>query len=706
MKESNKIHLAYASFLIHVYNFMQKMHPHLSDEDIELIKNTHLFDHLNEKEFNKLLKSAKLVKFIADKLIFQEGDLPDALYIIVDGSVRVFTYDAHGEKLPLARLNKGNYFGEQAILAPGSKTRNASIETIDETTVIQIEAKLIEPLWQENHDLKLKLNKIGYEQAIHAISSSVPLYRDIQSIFEQIEKYNITELADGTTIFKVGDKPDHIYFILQGTVKITKPENKLTSGQESLTLHRGHFFGELGVIENKPRSATAIAAGKVRLLVIEGEQFKAIYQKNPLLQHLLASFKQLYRIPLRGMVEQYIDDKSEMGSVITTLFQMNDGRSIIAIRSLTQNIFTMTVSAKTPQAEYKFTQKDLVVKLLLAERDLVGIEVGGEWQDLPHACQALLDKQILEDKTIDKFIKTGVFPLKLPLVETEIICNCMSVSRKQLQDLIDNGMTTLDSLANETGAGTVCGACRNQILCMLNENPWSPAILQRIIEHNDHIRSYIIKPCNSDFKIKEFHPGQFVMVQAKIKDVWVERAYTISDIFQEDQVLRVTIKKEPKGLFSQWLFAETAEQINVNISQPQGFFCMNEDSKLTALCFAGGVGVTPFITYAKSLKKLQNNKRMHILYCALTKNDFIFTNEFNEAVQATPTLTITFRDNDTNGLLSENDIIQLVQSLNEPEIYICGPEGFTDLINKTLQSIQYDSKKIFIEKFVHAGASH
>lgn len=45
----------------------------------------------------------------------------------------------------------------------------------------------------------------------------------------------------------------------------------------------------------------------------------------------------------------------------------------------------------------------------------------------------------------------------------KIVCNCMSVTAKDIKDAIDDGASTLDEVQETTGAGTVCGACADDV---------------------------------------------------------------------------------------------------------------------------------------------------------------------------------------------------------------------------------------------------
>ena len=87
--------------------------------------------------------------------------------------------------------------------------------------------------------------------------------------------------ANGAIIFKQGTHQPEMYAVLQGKVGIyadygTPQEKKLTE------LSAGGLFGEMGVIECYPRSATAVALdGETKLQVITAETLSAYFREKP-----------------------------------------------------------------------------------------------------------------------------------------------------------------------------------------------------------------------------------------------------------------------------------------------------------------------------------------------------------------------------------------------------------------------------------------
>jgi len=88
--------------------------------------------------------------------------------------------------------------------------------------------------------------------------------------------------AAGEVIFREGDDPKGEAFLVHlGKVEI----RKLMAGEERLlnVLKKGELLGELGLFRNAPRSATAIAAEPVTLMVIPANRLDHLVRTNPAL---------------------------------------------------------------------------------------------------------------------------------------------------------------------------------------------------------------------------------------------------------------------------------------------------------------------------------------------------------------------------------------------------------------------------------------
>jgi CRP-like cAMP-binding protein len=84
----------------------------------------------------------------------------------------------------------------------------------------------------------------------------------------------------GETIFEENDSGKSLLVILSGEVRITQRAS--VSGEETLTvLKKGDFFGEMALLEDLPRSATAIAHSDACVMEISQERFLRFIEKDP-----------------------------------------------------------------------------------------------------------------------------------------------------------------------------------------------------------------------------------------------------------------------------------------------------------------------------------------------------------------------------------------------------------------------------------------
>jgi CRP/FNR family cyclic AMP-dependent transcriptional regulator len=91
------------------------------------------------------------------------------------------------------------------------------------------------------------------------------------------EKYLVSHLM-GEIIFSEGDIGTEMYIVQSGTVELLKAIGGET--RVLATLEKGDFFGEMSVLEDIPRTASAQAKTDVELVRINGATFDAMLKSN------------------------------------------------------------------------------------------------------------------------------------------------------------------------------------------------------------------------------------------------------------------------------------------------------------------------------------------------------------------------------------------------------------------------------------------
>jgi CRP-like cAMP-binding protein len=87
------------------------------------------------------------------------------------------------------------------------------------------------------------------------------------------------EFEAGELIFAEGELGTEMYIVQEGRVAILRGVQGET--QELAVLEKGDFFGEMAILEDRPRTASARAETLVKLLMINGATFDQMLRSNP-----------------------------------------------------------------------------------------------------------------------------------------------------------------------------------------------------------------------------------------------------------------------------------------------------------------------------------------------------------------------------------------------------------------------------------------
>jgi CRP-like cAMP-binding protein len=79
----------------------------------------------------------------------------------------------------------------------------------------------------------------------------------------------------GTAVFREGDPGEHMFAVLEGTVDI------VIHGTIVETVNAGGVFGEMALVEERPRIASAIVTADAKLVRIDRNRFMFLVQQNP-----------------------------------------------------------------------------------------------------------------------------------------------------------------------------------------------------------------------------------------------------------------------------------------------------------------------------------------------------------------------------------------------------------------------------------------
>jgi CRP-like cAMP-binding protein len=82
-------------------------------------------------------------------------------------------------------------------------------------------------------------------------------------------------ITAGTAVFREGEAGDDMFAVLGGAVDL------IVRGKTVETVEAGGVFGEMALVEDRPRAASAVVRSDARLVRIDRKRFMFLVQQNP-----------------------------------------------------------------------------------------------------------------------------------------------------------------------------------------------------------------------------------------------------------------------------------------------------------------------------------------------------------------------------------------------------------------------------------------
>ena len=283
----------------------------------------------------------KKVIYAKGEVVFREGDLGSCFYQIEEGTAGVYLHYGEAEQRKLTDMKPGQFFGEMAVIE--TWPRSTTIVAESELHAIEIAEDDLNAYFSEQPDKIYALMK----QLGDRIRSLTAEYDEVNNFIKEkaeagaekkegfiakLKKYlelnalaskntgvtqeevitmkefgskdkdstQVLEFRKGQIIFREGDPGNYMYAIHGVSVGIyldygTAQEKKLT------TLYSNSFFGEMGLISEEKRSATAVVEEDGTLLeTIRAESLESLFKSNPVKIDMILShlYQRLRRLPL------------------------------------------------------------------------------------------------------------------------------------------------------------------------------------------------------------------------------------------------------------------------------------------------------------------------------------------------------------------------------------------------------------------------
>ncbi len=207
--------------------------------------------------------------------------------------------------------------------------------------------------------------------------------------------------------------------------------------------------------------------------------------------------------------------------------------------------------------------------------------------------------------------------------------------------------------------------------------------------------------------------GQYLNIQLRVDGKVVRRSYTISSAPERSSYCEISVKRENQGAGSRHLHDHVKEGDLIDIAAPAGRFVFDDKRHQAVTLIAGGVGITPMMSTARSLTDRSWPGQIYFVFAARNESDLIFRHELE--VLATRfanfhllvTLTNLPADHTWTGAigrLSDGMLREFVPRLTEHPALVCGPQGMMDASCELLRKLGLPEANILTEAFISPTA--
>ncbi len=207
-----------------------------------------------------------------------------------------------------------------------------------------------------------------------------------------------------------------------------------------------------------------------------------------------------------------------------------------------------------------------------------------------------------------------------------------------------------------------------------------------------------------------FRAGQYLSLKVEVNGVEITRPYSIASSPEDVQngFYEITVRKEEHGFLTDYIWDNWKVGTEVVSSGPEGFFYFEPLRDLKNIIgIAGGSGITPFRSIAKSIINGKIDAKLTVLYGSSEEDDIIFYDEFKklekehadklEVVHVLSCEVVSLEGCETGFITA--DIIQKHCDVESSTFFICGPQIMYEFVENELKKFDITQKRIRREAF-------
>ncbi|KAG9682743.1 camp-dependent protein kinase regulatory subunit, partial [Aureobasidium melanogenum] len=231
-----------------------------------------LFSHLDDDQTEQVLGALQERKIPSkDIKVIAQGDVGDYFYVVETGSFDIYVSPtgkiepgANGMGNKVASCGPGTSFGELALMY--NAPRAATVNSTEPSVIWQLDRITFRRILMDSAFQRRRMYE-SFLDSVPLLNTLTPYERS--KIADALETQ---KMPAGSTIIREGDVGDHFYMLESGTAAVYK-----SGVEQSLkTYNKGDYFGELALLDDKPRAASVVAETEIKVAMLGKNGFQRL----------------------------------------------------------------------------------------------------------------------------------------------------------------------------------------------------------------------------------------------------------------------------------------------------------------------------------------------------------------------------------------------------------------------------------------------
>ena len=246
-------------------------------------KNVRPLSHITPLQLREFMLDSEILTPKAGETVFQRNDYTNTFFSIVEGEVQVLLDADHKQKFSLGR---GEFFGEMSLIS--GRRRSATVLAGANCVLIETPRRSMNRLINSVEAVKREIDEVFI---LRAIQQRFAPEASVDQLSDVVASARLEKFKAGDVLFNEGEIGDCLHMVRVGSLTISR-----NIGGKDVVLSyvpAGNYIGEMALLGETRRSATARAAIATETVRLDGDAFKKLVSRISVLKlRLQAEYRQ------------------------------------------------------------------------------------------------------------------------------------------------------------------------------------------------------------------------------------------------------------------------------------------------------------------------------------------------------------------------------------------------------------------------------